>query len=168
MKKYNSLSIPNDIDRFQNDDKYYAFLGRVLRLLIECDQNIKVWNDGYTTCFEFNSSDYDYGDPQLEWVDPEIEAIYSFEELSREAEEDSGFEQDIAISEFFTRKLSDYLAERNIDFLDFYSEFFLDKNTKLVDISIDEFITLVEKYCHKSSHCEIDNEDRMIEENEQH
>lgn len=163
--KYNTLEIPNNADRYKTLDDYYSFVGKVLRTLIEAEQDIKVWNDGYTTVFEFNPNDNwsDLGLPHLEWIDPEEDVVLPKDDYSNSASDEIA---KIEVANFYTSKISEYLREKNINLIDFYSDYLMDTKIRLVDLTIGELLDMVEHYLQEND--DSLNTDRMVEENEQH
>lgn len=164
-KKYNILEIPNNADRYKTLDDYYSFVGKVLRTLIEAEQDIKVWNDGYTTVFEFNPNDNwsDLGCPHLEWIDPEEDVVLPKGDYSNSVSDEIS---KIEVANFYTSKISEFLREKNINLIDFYSDYLMDTKIRLVDLTISDLLGMVEHYLQEND--DSLNTDRMVEENEQH
>lgn len=57
-----------------------------IRILLNQEQDIKIWSDGEFVSVEYDYSDRDYGGPILEWIDPTKEYIAEYTDDEKEDE----------------------------------------------------------------------------------
>lgn len=57
-----------------------------IRILLNQEQDIKIWSDGMYVSVEYDYSDRDFGGPILEWIDPAKEYIAEYTDDEKENE----------------------------------------------------------------------------------
>lgn len=57
-----------------------------IKILLNQEQDIKIWSDGMFVSVEFDDSDREFGGPILEWLDPMKEYIAEYSD-DKEADE---------------------------------------------------------------------------------
>lgn len=55
-----------------------------VRILLNKEQDIKIWSDGMYVSVEYDDSDRDFGGPILEWIDPTKEYIAEYTDDEKE------------------------------------------------------------------------------------
>lgn len=59
-----------------------------IKILLNQEQDIKIWSDGMYVSVEYDDANRDYGGSILEWIDPMKEYIAEYDK-----EEDIGYDQ---------------------------------------------------------------------------
>lgn len=76
QEKYLCFKLKGIQENNQEGKDFFDFI----KILLNQEQDIKIWSDGEYVSVEYDSSDRDFGGPILEWIDPQIEYVEKYEQ----------------------------------------------------------------------------------------